>query len=411
VLIHGLARGSGIGSMLDAAVLSSGAALGAYIYVMGPMAGASGIGWVGKVVSLAYPVADLLLLALGARLIFSQRERAVAVLLLGAGLWCLLAADLVYTFMQVTSGYEVGLLDAGWMASYALFALAALHPSAVELTNPTPEEERPPTAGRMLLLGAATLIAPAVLANQALQSGSVDVLVIAVVSALLFGLVTYRMAGLVRQVQRQAEQLDVLSRTDPLTGSLNRRAFESRLAEELARACRTGHPLALAMLDLDRFKRFNDTHGHQAGDRLLRGAVAAWSELLRATDVLARYGGEEFVVLLPSCGPDEVRDAVERSRTAMPEGQTCSAGVALWDGAESADELLGRADALLYLAKAKGRDRAEVDLGLGPGHRGAGANALGVGGRSARRTRAHGVRLLSRSRQEVRWSPPTPSTT
>jgi diguanylate cyclase (GGDEF)-like protein len=359
VFVHRRIRGSGTGSMLDAAILASGAGLGAYIYVMAPIAGEVGVVWPVKVVSLAYPVADLLLLGLCARLAFS-RQRVPAALLLVAGLGCLLAADLVYAHLQVTSGYEPGLLDAGWMASYALFALAAVHPTAQILADPVPEEEGPPSGTRMLLLGAATLIAPAVLASRSLRQDSLDGLVIAIVSASLFGLVTYRMAGLVRQVQRQAEQLDILSRTDPLTGALNRRAFESRLAEEMARAERDGQPLALAMLDLDRFKRFNDSHGHQAGDRLLREAVAGWSALLRTTDVLARYGGEEFVILLPSCGPGEIHPAVERLRTAIPGGQTCSAGAALWDGEESADALLGRADDLLYVAKAKGRDRTEV---------------------------------------------------
>jgi hypothetical protein len=112
------------------------------------------------------------------------------------------------------------------------------------------------------------------------------------------------------------------------------------------------------MLDLDLFKRFNDTHGHLAGDRLLRSAVAAWSECLRPTDVLARYGGEEFLVLLPACGAGEAFEIVEHLRAATPEGKTCSAGIGVWDG--SADSFLGRADTQLYLAKSRGRDRTEL---------------------------------------------------
>jgi diguanylate cyclase (GGDEF)-like protein len=363
VLVHRRIRGSGLGSALDAAILASGAALGAYVYLLSPLASLNDVGWLEKLVSLSYPVSDLLLLGLCARLAFSRRWRhEPVVLMLLAALACLLAADLAYVYLQVTSGYEPGLLDLGWLASYGLLAVAALHPSSGDLSDPVPEDEGAPTNSRMVALGAATLIAPAVLASQALRGDELDGLVIAVVAALLFVLVTYRMAVLVRQVQRQAEQLDILSRTDSLTGALNRRALEARLSEELARASRERTGLALAMLDVDRFKHFNDTWGHQAGDRFLRDAVTVWSEHLRPTDVLARYGGEEFVILLPACTASEAFAIMERLRTATPDGETCSAGIAVWDGTESGDSLLGRADSQLYLAKERGRDRTELGV-------------------------------------------------
>ena len=111
------------------------------------------------------------------------------------------------------------------------------------------------------------------------------------------------------------------------------------------------------MLDLDRFKHFNDDRGHQAGDRLLKQATSAWCEQLRSSDMLARYGGEEFAVLLPGCTLRDAEALLERLRAAMPEEQTVSAGVACWDGSESAEELVGRADSALYAAKRAGRDR------------------------------------------------------
>jgi diguanylate cyclase (GGDEF)-like protein len=151
-------------------------------------------------------------------------------------------------------------------------------------------------------------------------------------------------------------RLETSARTDDLTGLPNRRAWEHELPRELARAERDGRPVCVAMLDLDRFKRFNDDRGHQAGDRLLKRAAAAWSEQLRASDMLARYGGEEFAVLLPGCRVEDAQALLERLRGAMPEAQTVSAGVACWDGEESADELVGRADAALYRAKRAGRD-------------------------------------------------------
>ncbi|MEV0129908.1 GGDEF domain-containing protein [Dactylosporangium sp. NPDC050688] len=126
------------------------------------------------------------------------------------------------------------------------------------------------------------------------------------------------------------------------------------------RARRDGAGLAVAMIDLDHFKRFNDEYGHPAGDRLLKSAAAAWSDQLRGTDHLARYGGEEFIALLPGADPGAAVQVLRRLMTVTPLGQTFSAGLAQWDGVETSDELVARADAALYKAKRGGRDRVEV---------------------------------------------------
>jgi diguanylate cyclase (GGDEF)-like protein len=148
-----------------------------------------------------------------------------------------------------------------------------------------------------------------------------------------------------------------VARTDDLTGLPNRRAWDENLDRELARAERERTPLCIGLLDLDRFKHYNDDHGHQAGDRLLKEIAAAWRAELRTTDILARYGGEEFALALPGCDVDDATALVERLRAATPEGQTCSAGIVHWDGAEAAEQLFGRADRALYAAKEAGRDR------------------------------------------------------
>jgi diguanylate cyclase (GGDEF)-like protein/PAS domain S-box-containing protein len=155
-------------------------------------------------------------------------------------------------------------------------------------------------------------------------------------------------------------RLEQMARTDDLTGLPNRRAWQEELPTELARAWREDRPLCVAMLDLDHFKDFNDRQGHQAGDRLLKQAAAAWRTSLRPYDTLARYGGEEFSVILPGCTLDDARALVERLREQTPEGETCSAGIAEWDGSEQAEALVGRADAALYRAKRAGRDRSIV---------------------------------------------------
>jgi diguanylate cyclase (GGDEF)-like protein/PAS domain S-box-containing protein len=153
-------------------------------------------------------------------------------------------------------------------------------------------------------------------------------------------------------------QLEHMARTDDLTGLPNRRHWEEELPRELARGARERTPLCVAMLDLDHFKAYNDRCGHQAGDRLLREAAASWRGVLRPYDILARYGGEEFSVILPGCSLDAALALVERLRATTPEGESCSAGVAEWDGDEQAESLVGRADAALYRAKGAGRDRA-----------------------------------------------------
>jgi len=150
---------------------------------------------------------------------------------------------------------------------------------------------------------------------------------------------------------------DTASR-DPLTGLVNRRGWDGLLAKEMAIGRSRRTPLSVAIADLDRFKDFNDVHGHRAGDRLLREAAGAWTAAVRKGDILARWGGEEFTLLLPDCDAGEALDVVERLRASTPGGQSCSAGIATWDGAETAIELFERMDAALYAAKAAGRDVA-----------------------------------------------------
>ena len=159
---------------------------------------------------------------------------------------------------------------------------------------------------------------------------------------------------------------------DPLTGIFNRRLFRRRLREEERRAARHGRPLSLLMIDVDDFKRYNDTHGHAKGDRLLRELVATVADAIRTTDILARYGGEEFVVLLPETDLPEalltgerIREAV-RDRFALEHGGagivTVSVGVAARsDTCPDGPSLVERADAAMYRAKRQGKDRVSPD--------------------------------------------------
>jgi len=177
---------------------------------------------------------------------------------------------------------------------------------------------------------------------------------------LLFGFLGAVAVGAQRAKGRAFDRLTQLAHEDPLTGLPNRRELDEVLPVEFARAQRAGHPLTYVMMDLDFFKKYNDRRGHDAGDALLRGASQAWSRQLRPTDLIARYGGEEFSLLLPACDADQAAALVDRLRSFVPDHQTFSAGVATWDGGESAAELMRRADQALLQAKKAGRNRSMI---------------------------------------------------
>jgi diguanylate cyclase (GGDEF)-like protein len=169
------------------------------------------------------------------------------------------------------------------------------------------------------------------------------------------------------------ERLRIQSIREPLTGLFNRRYLEESLARELARCERRGLPLAVMMLDLDHFKRFNDTHGHPGGDALLAGFGALLQSLSRQEDIACRYGGEEFTLILPEAGPQAALERAEQIRVAV-EGMriqhlgkdlppvTVSIGLAFApDDGVDPESLVRHADRALYKAKSRGRNRVESD--------------------------------------------------
>lgn len=160
---------------------------------------------------------------------------------------------------------------------------------------------------------------------------------------------------------RLQEELNHHATHDPLTRALNRRAFALLAEKQMAQAARTGRPLAVLMMDLDHFKRINDTLGHSGGDATLCRFVAVAGDVLRAEDVLCRFGGEEFVALLPHAEAAQAVAAAERLRLAFAAtGATVSIGVASLRPGEDLEDLLRRADAALYDAKRAGRDRTHL---------------------------------------------------
>ncbi|MBC2666959.1 sensor domain-containing diguanylate cyclase [Novosphingobium flavum] len=176
------------------------------------------------------------------------------------------------------------------------------------------------------------------------------------------------LANLARIVVKELELRQIAQR-DPLTGALSRRGFMDKAAQEIGRTGRYGHPASLIMLDVDHFKSVNDTHGHPAGDQVLRELAGLLTMLKRPSDVLGRLGGEEFALLLPETGADSALAAAERFRAAVAEHPieltggiwlkiTASFGVAaLTPRIATPEDWLAAADGPLYAAKRGGRNR------------------------------------------------------
>jgi two-component system cell cycle response regulator len=177
--------------------------------------------------------------------------------------------------------------------------------------------------------------------------------------------VAYReLARTNRKLEISEQQIRQLSLTDALTGVGNRRRLDEALVMEVDRSARYQAPLSLMVLDIDHFKRVNDTWGHETGDRILKDTGAVLRTMARRTDIATRMGGEEFVVLLPETDLEIALGCAERLRAALevrdcglPAPVTSSFGVACLQPGESGASLLARADAALYAAKQAGRNR------------------------------------------------------
>ena len=178
-----------------------------------------------------------------------------------------------------------------------------------------------------------------------------------------------RLADAEQKIQAQAEEIktqQVEARTDALTKLANRRAFDDALQQNLALSARKQLPFCLLIMDVDHFKQFNDTHGHQAGDEVLRSVGRTLQQVVKTSDVACRYGGEELALVMPSTTLDEARIAAERVRKSIEAmavnyedkslNVTVSVGLAEAAFGEDAVKLIGRADAGVYFSKEAGRN-------------------------------------------------------
>jgi len=360
LLINGLSWRRDRAGILDTLIVSVGLGLGVWLLFLRGLIAYGEMPLLTKAVSVAYPLADLLLLAAVIRFFTSPTRRS-------GTFWQLVLALLVLSVSHGTFIWQTshGVFDNFTAPGFTLCGLllggAALHPSMSAFGGvPDHTPFGRVTARRVVLIGSACLLSPILLLMDGLlTNGRVDWLAASICCMVVFTLVVGRMVGLVRTVQDQAGQLEAMAYLDMLTGIPNRRAWEAELGRRLTIARRQGTAVTVGLIDLDLFKRYNDEHGHPAGDALLREAATAWHGQLRAEDLIARYGGEEFGVIL-QCGLRDAETIMERVRSVTPYQQTFSAAIARWNGDESAEQLLARIDAALYVAKHDGRDRIMV---------------------------------------------------
>jgi diguanylate cyclase (GGDEF)-like protein len=176
-----------------------------------------------------------------------------------------------------------------------------------------------------------------------------------------------KLRAMTASLSARSETMEMAALTDSLTGTHNRRYFDTALSAYIEEFRRIGKPIGLMILDLDHFKQVNDTHGHDVGDEVLKAVGKCLKDMTRYHDVVARLGGEEFAVVTPNMDVDKLERFGQRIRKAIadltiPTGNihlrvTTSVGLAIWDGKESGDEFYRRADRQLYEAKRQGRNR------------------------------------------------------
>jgi diguanylate cyclase (GGDEF)-like protein len=352
------------GALLEASILTTGAAVVVAVFVLAPIAADSALSPVEKLAASGLPLGDLFLLGVLTRMMTGPGARTASYRLLTASLATFLAADTAWNlgFLSGGGGEVSRWIGATWLLGYLLLGAAAGVPSMRVLEGPATiaGPVLTPSRRRLVALAAGLMLPGVTLIVDGATGGAILWPVIGAGSLALSGLVLLRMTGLLHTVQQQAELLAELAHSDSLTGAPNRRNWDG----ELARACHLsweqGTTLSVAILDLDHFKAFNDEHGHQAGDRLLQDAVAAWSEALPEGTMLARYGGEEFALLMPATSPEDAADVVLGLRDVTPGGRTFSAGIAGCAPGTDPAAAVAAADEALYAAKRAGRNRVVV---------------------------------------------------
>lgn len=369
--VLGLARREGVAdrraATLDSAVAAA-ALIGIWWLLVAPTLSSAPA----RVVANANLLGDLGMLVAAVVLFASRAIHARPTVLLFIAILTSIVADVSFGAVgeaTMTTSVATGMVLGLWALEFWLIGAAALQ------ARDAVGQHRHGDPVVSLIIPLTALVAPGALmmtlhlvGRPVLIRDAATVLVATAVMAALLGV---RLLLLGRQIDQQTTELEHSARTDPLTGLPNRRAGERLVADlvqdvddepagaQLARHC-------IALIDLDHFKAFNDTHGHVRGDRLLVRAAAAWRAVLTDGGEVVRHGGEEFLVVLPDTGLGAADEALQRLRRVTPYGQSFSAGLTRVRPGDDAHGVVDRADRALYRAKGAGRGVTVTDAGALP---------------------------------------------
>ena len=355
--------GRDVASLLDALAIAVSVGIPYWVFIVSPLAMEAGVPPLTRAVSIAYPVLDLVLVAVTARLLLGGGPRPFALWLLLVGVATQLVGDTLFSLPSVQEGYVSGdALDALFLVTYVLAGAAGLHPSVAEVTDPAPPTtERVLPAWRVAALGAAVISAPALLAVERGHDHAQHVYGILVGWAILMACLLGRFAGVLRRLSDEAT-------IDPLTRLPKRELLVTRLDGLLAGPSRD---LAVLYLDLDRFRTVNENLGHARGDDLLVAVAERLTATVRPGDLVVRSSGEEFAVLCEGIPDEAAARAVADRLTAglaapfwldeSPYFLSASIGISRPSSpGDRADLLLRDAAEAMGRAKTGGRARMEV---------------------------------------------------
>lgn len=369
-----------MGGFLDSAILTVGLGVLVWALLAEPTLESFRESMPAAAVAATYPVADAVLLGLLTGLVSASGGSSAALRLLIMAVVVLIAADLATSVLiLLTSQSSSRAIVLLWLSSDVLWGAAALHPSMRALSEPTPIQRGAFTRKQMAATAGAVLVAPGILLGSQVLGRPVDLWPVAVGSVAISWLVVMRLKVAIDEItaadrersQAQAALAHQASH-DTLTGLPNRARAVELIGRALTRTTPSGARLAVLFIDLDGFKRVNDTLGHGAGDALLRVVATRLRTNVRAGDVACRLGGDEFVVLMYALTDEaEAVRVADRLIAVLSDpvllGDShlvtvgASVGVALSQrGAADADALLQEADAALYRAKQTGRGRVVV---------------------------------------------------
>ena len=358
-------------AFLDGLLIGTALLLVGWASVLGRVYELSGVTLLQKVVMLAYPLGDVVVVTiiLTAALRLGRRARSSLALVI-AGVIAILVADCWFAFASASDGFDSGgPLDGFWTIGFLLIALGGLHAvlrGHVEL-EPHPDEHSRFSRYLPVLL---VLLACGITVDERIGAGQTE-------SVVLGAMISLALLASVRQLVTLADNIGMARRlaaqasSDTLTGLVNRREFHDRVLDALCAAGEDDRPsVAVLYVDIDGFKAINDTHGHAAGDVLLTAVARRLVNTVREGDTVGRLGGDEFAVLLRGSDVDTAaihvaERAIARLRAPVRLAEvemmvSASVGIALAGADDTPESLLGHADIAMYRAKAGGRDRLEV---------------------------------------------------